>query len=94
MGVFEGSTKKASNRKQLPALELQQWAGLELNQRHTDFQSVALPAELPALKLLVAKSLSQKPSFRKDAYYNHGVVYDSGIIHPTAMSKDAAHDNK
>ena len=27
---------------------LQQWAGLELNQRHTDFQSVALPTELPA----------------------------------------------
>jgi hypothetical protein len=25
-----------------------QWAGAELNRRHTDFQSVALPAELPA----------------------------------------------
>jgi hypothetical protein len=25
-----------------------EWAGAELNRRHTDFQSVALPAELPA----------------------------------------------
>ena len=25
------------------------WAGADLNRRHTDFQSVALPTELPAL---------------------------------------------
>ena len=24
------------------------WAGADLNRRHTDFQSVALPTELPA----------------------------------------------
>ena len=27
------------------------WAGADLNRRHTDFQSVALPTELPALML-------------------------------------------
>jgi hypothetical protein len=27
-----------------------EWAGAELNRRHTDFQSAALPAELPTLK--------------------------------------------
>jgi hypothetical protein len=27
---------------------LNEWAGAELNRRHTDFQSVALPTELPA----------------------------------------------
>jgi hypothetical protein len=32
--------KRPGNRKRLSALNLQQWAGLELNQRHTDFQSV------------------------------------------------------
>ena len=26
------------------------WAGVDLNHRHTDFQSVALPTELPARK--------------------------------------------
>ena len=25
-----------------------EWAGVDLNHRHTDFQSVALPTELPA----------------------------------------------
>ena len=28
---------------------IKQWAGADLNRRHTDFQSVALPTELPAL---------------------------------------------
>jgi hypothetical protein len=28
---------------------LNEWAGADLNRRHTDFQSVALPTELPAL---------------------------------------------
>ena len=27
------------------------WAGTELNRRHVDFQSTALPTELPALKV-------------------------------------------
>jgi len=44
---FRPPTKKAGNRKRLSAFNLQQWAGPELNRRHTDFQSVALPAELP-----------------------------------------------
>jgi hypothetical protein len=32
-----------------PKKGLKQWAGADLNRRHTDFQSVALPTELPAL---------------------------------------------
>ena len=31
------------------------WAGVELNHRHTDFQSVALPTELPALLFFVSR---------------------------------------
>jgi hypothetical protein len=31
--------------------EMQKWAGAELNRRHTDFQSVALPTELPTRKI-------------------------------------------
>ncbi len=38
-GIFSRPTKKAGNRKRLSALNLQQWAGRELNPRHTDFQS-------------------------------------------------------
>jgi hypothetical protein len=30
-----------------------QWAGADLNRRHTDFQSVALPTELPARQDLI-----------------------------------------
>ena len=30
-------------------MEKNKWAGADLNRRHTDFQSVALPTELPAL---------------------------------------------
>ena len=33
------------------------WAGTELNRRHKDFQSFALPTELPALKNLVGKNM-------------------------------------
>jgi len=33
--------KKAAKRKCLADNHLEQWAGLELNQRHTDFQSFA-----------------------------------------------------
>ena len=45
---FGPKRKKADNRKRLPAKNLQEWAGVDLNHRHTDFQSVALPTELPA----------------------------------------------
>ena len=41
-------TKKAVKRKRLAAKKLHEWAGADLNRRHTDFQSVALPTELPA----------------------------------------------
>ncbi len=33
------------------------WVGADLNRRHTDFQSVALPTELPTRKLLVWRNL-------------------------------------
>ena len=33
------------------------WAGTELNRRHKDFQSFALPTELPALQNLVRKNM-------------------------------------
>ena len=33
------------------------WAGTELNRRHMDFQSIALPTELPALQNLVRKNM-------------------------------------
>jgi hypothetical protein len=42
--------KKAAKRKCLTAKNLSEWAGVDLNHRHTDFQSVALPTELPARK--------------------------------------------
>jgi len=38
--VFAHPTKKPGNRKRLSGKILQQWAGRELNPRHTDFQSV------------------------------------------------------
>jgi hypothetical protein len=36
-----------------------EWAGADLNRRHTDFQSVALPTELPA-RLLAKDKFSKK----------------------------------
>ena len=36
-----------------------EWAGADLNRRHTDFQSVALPTELPALSHLTLYPNSQ-----------------------------------
>ena len=35
------------------------WAGVESNRRHTDFQSVALPTELPALSTFTLHSNGQ-----------------------------------
>ena len=35
---------------------LRNWAGPDLNRRHTDFQSVALPTELPALMATACQS--------------------------------------
>ena len=42
------------NRCKITPVEMK-WAGADLNRRHTDFQSVALPAELPALASDIAK---------------------------------------
>ncbi len=41
-----------------------QWAGADLNRRHTDFQSVALPTELPA-HIVLALSVSSAEFSRK-----------------------------
>ncbi len=43
------SAQSGAKENRVPVVEnaVSEWAGLELNQRHTDFQSVALPAELP-----------------------------------------------
>ena len=38
-------------------MRLFMWAGTELNRRHKDFQSFALPTELPALQNLVRKNI-------------------------------------
>ncbi len=38
-----------------------EWAGADLNRRHTDFQSVALPAELPARNIHLPPSAMWKP---------------------------------
>ena len=42
--------KTSGSKKDDLSLIVNKWAGLELNQRHTDFQSVALPTELPTRK--------------------------------------------
>ena len=48
------------------------WAGVDLNHRHTDFQSVALPTELPARKAAnlaensdIARKLAPNYTFTK-----------------------------
>jgi hypothetical protein len=43
-----------------------EWAGVELNHRHTDFQSVALPAELPTLKVKVRLIYCQKGGIARE----------------------------
>ncbi len=59
-GALRGTNRQNSahfgakqNRVSDSANAVSEWAGLELNQRHTDFQSVALPTELPARVMLV-----------------------------------------
>ena len=49
-GLGERAAKSGVGRVRKPCdrQNLRQWAGGELNSRHTDFQSVALPTELPA----------------------------------------------
>ena len=37
------------------------WSGVELNHRHTDFQSVALPTELPDPRCTKSDTLLTKP---------------------------------
>jgi hypothetical protein len=41
-----------------------EWAGADLNRRHTDFQSVALPTELPARQEQILK-LKRKFNLKK-----------------------------
>ena len=41
-------TEALGSDKDSLSLNDNEWAGAELNRRHTDFQSVALPTELPA----------------------------------------------
>ena len=47
------------------------WAGAELNRRHTDFQSVALPTELPTRKSSERLKFSRKNSFCKKIESKH-----------------------
>ena len=44
-------TPPLGNKKDQQSPTGLEWAGVDLNHRHTDFQSVALPTELPARKL-------------------------------------------
>ncbi len=46
-----------ADRRDRPADRRGKWAGPELNRRRTDFQSVALPPELPALKSFLSRHL-------------------------------------
>ncbi len=45
--------EKSQRHKPLACSHLEKWTGAGSNRRHTDFQSVALPTELPVLTLLV-----------------------------------------
>ena len=64
----EKKNKKRYSQKQCKYLilnELKRWAGTELTRRHEDFQSSALPTELPSQ--VFQKSLEAK----EDKYHNH-----------------------
>ena len=51
------------------------WAGMELNHRHTDFQSVALPTELPALTLSVIQTYAHFRTHLSIGCNNHFLKY-------------------
>jgi hypothetical protein len=46
--IFHDFRRTAKNRSLVDLLKVGKWAGAELNRRHEDFQSSALPTELPA----------------------------------------------
>ncbi len=71
--------KQKDNRKSLETLPLGnekdqlsptglEWAGVDLNHRHTDFQSVALPTELPARELKFSKKKLYCKQIKPDFY--------------------------
>src|SRR5438128_9135724 len=60
-GVAPGS---ATREKML--LDVQ-WAGAESNRRHMDFQSIALPAELPARRSRAQAILDQPEGFARSS---------------------------
>jgi hypothetical protein len=66
----------------LPAKNLQQWAGVDLNHRHTDFQSVALPTELPARKgqipIIQNLNLAEKNDFARKLGYTFVCITEKG----------------
>ncbi len=47
-GFDSPKKREPKARKSLALISLREWAEADLNRRHTDFQSVALPTELPA----------------------------------------------
>ncbi len=55
------------HEKELMSSSVNQWAGADLNRRHTDFQSVALPTELPARKhkIILSKSAYSSKNEKK-----------------------------
>ena len=61
--VLAQKTKKPSNHKWLLGNNLKQWAGLELNQRHTDFQS-ATRLVTPLITMTYKRFLWQKRGFQ------------------------------
>jgi len=52
-------TKKAVKRKRLTAKKLYEWAGVDLNHRHTDFQS-SIPRIIPLFTALYKVFLARK----------------------------------
>ena len=46
------------------------WAGTELNRRHKDFQSFALPTELPALQNLERKNMEFLQNHKQNVKLN------------------------
>ena len=68
---MENRIKKAPNRKPLKSKGLQKWAGADSNRRHTDFQSVALPTELPALTTVHLMNCQKAGAASFLLNYNH-----------------------
>src|SRR3954453_15739237 len=81
----------------LDALSRPKWAGAESNRRHMDFQSIALPAELPAPKFQAAYSRSMIRLFKELAagrrgpgFTGRGVGWPRYLLTTSANAETAA----